>query len=55
MNNDKQRDPQFQSGKMVSKQSKGLYGLDPEISLLSVKFSPSENPYLNEHYEEGKQ
>jgi hypothetical protein len=46
------REPQFQSGKNVTKAEKGLYGLDPEMSLLSVNFATTENPYLNEHYQE---
>jgi hypothetical protein len=49
---DKEVEPQFQSGKSVDKLSKGLYGLDPEMSLLSVCFATTENPYLNEHYQE---
>jgi hypothetical protein len=49
---DKEVEPQFQSGKKVDKVSKGLYGLDPEMSLLSVSFATTENPYLNEHYQE---
>ncbi len=46
------KEPQFQSGENVKKSSKGLYGLDPEMSLLSVSFATTENPYLNEHYQE---
>lgn len=46
------KEPQFQSGKQVNKAAKGLYGLDPETSLLSVQFATTENPYLNEHYQE---
>lgn len=46
------KNPQFQSGKTVNKSSKGLYGLDPEMSLLSVSFATTDNPYLNEHYQE---
>lgn len=49
---DKETEPQFQSGKKVDRVSKGLYGLDPEKSLLSVSFATTENPYLNEHYQE---
>jgi hypothetical protein len=48
----KKIEPQFQSGKNVKKAEKGLYGLDPEMSLLSVNFATTENPYLNEHYQE---
>ena len=32
------------------KSFKDLYGLEPEMSLLSVDFSPPENPLLNENY-----
>jgi hypothetical protein len=48
----KEKDPQFQSGEHQDKFSKGLYGLDPETSLLSVNFATTENPYLNEHFNE---
>jgi hypothetical protein len=48
----KEKEPQFQSGESVDKMRKGLYGLDPETSLLSVNFAPGENAYLNEHYQE---
>ncbi|WP_462411159.1 hypothetical protein [Neobacillus sp. Marseille-QA0830] len=46
------KEPQFQSGHSADKMEKGLYGLDPEMSLLSVSFASTENPYLNEHYQE---
>ncbi|MDM5327411.1 hypothetical protein [Neobacillus sp. CF12] len=49
---EKKGEPQFQSGRNVDKDLKGLYGLDPEMSLLSVNFATTENPYLNEHYQE---
>jgi hypothetical protein len=49
---DNEKEPLFQSGKNVEKSRKGLYGLDPEMSLLSVSFATTENPYLNEHYQE---
>ncbi|MED3563035.1 hypothetical protein [Bacillus xiapuensis] len=48
----KEKDPQFQSGEEVGQLAKGLYGLDPEMSLLSVNFATTENPLLNEHYQE---
>lgn len=48
----KQKEPQFQSGQREKEEAKGLYGLDPETSLLSVNFATTENPYLNEHYQE---
>jgi hypothetical protein len=47
-----EKEPQFQSGQNVKKAEKGFYGLDPEMSLLSVNFATTENPYLNEHYQE---
>jgi hypothetical protein len=48
-----EKEPQFESGKSVSKKEKGLYGLEPEMSLLSVNFAAkTENRFLNEHYEE---
>lgn len=46
------KEPMFQSGEMTDKMYEGLYGLEPEMSLLSVNFASSENPYLNEHYQE---
>ncbi|WP_419888099.1 hypothetical protein ACN6MT_22285 [Neobacillus niacini] len=49
---EKEIEPQFQSGKNVDKDFKGLYGMDPEMSLLSVNFATTENTYLNEHYQE---
>ncbi|MGG1679430.1 hypothetical protein ACIFOT_27470 [Neobacillus sp. NRS-1170] len=49
---DNEKYPQFQSGEMVNKEFKGLYGIDPEMSLLSVNFATGENSYLNEHYQE---
>ena len=49
---DNEKEPQFQSGENVKKSLKGLYGLEPEMSLLSVSFATTENPYLNEHYQE---
>ncbi|MGG3471114.1 hypothetical protein ABES02_27045 [Neobacillus pocheonensis] len=48
----KEKDPQFQIGEMVNNEFKGLYGVDPEMSLLSVNFATGENSYLNEHYQE---
>ncbi|WP_177177384.1 hypothetical protein [Bacillus sp. MUM 116] len=48
----KEKEPQFQSGDEVGQLEKGLYGLDPEMSLLSVNFATTENPLLNEHYQE---
>jgi hypothetical protein len=29
-----------------------LFGLEPDMSLLSVNFATGENPYLNEHNQE---
>lgn len=49
---EKEKEPMYQSGGMVDKKRKGYYGLDPEQSLLSVNFATTENPYLNEHYQE---
>ncbi|WP_180954135.1 hypothetical protein [Bacillus sp. M6-12] len=50
----KKKEPQFQSGELLEEKLKGLYALDPETSLLSVNFATTENPYLNEHYNEDK-
>ncbi|MFP7296399.1 hypothetical protein [Neobacillus niacini] len=49
---EKEDEPQFQSGKNVKRVEKGLYGMEPEMSLLSVNFASGENAYLNEHYQE---
>lgn len=49
---DNEKESQFQSNEMVDKTFKRLNGLDPEMSLLSVNFATTENPYLNEHYQE---
>ncbi|WP_197280085.1 hypothetical protein [Bacillus sp. FJAT-27251] len=46
------REPQFRSGQTVNDQLKGYYGMDPEMSLQSANFATTENPYLNEHYQE---
>lgn len=43
---------QFRSGELVKDELKGYSGMDPEISLQSVNFATTENPYLNEHYQE---
>jgi hypothetical protein len=40
---------QFQNDKS-NKLFKDLYGLEPEMSLLSVNFAPHENRLLNENY-----
>ncbi|WP_162987326.1 hypothetical protein [Metabacillus litoralis] len=45
------KEPQFCSGELQPDQLKGYYGMDPEMSLLSVNFATTENPYLNEHYQ----
>jgi hypothetical protein len=45
-------EPQFKSGELVNDERKGYYGMDPETSLQSVNFATTENPYLNEHYQE---
>jgi hypothetical protein len=47
-----EKDPQFHSGEMVEDLEKGLYGLEPEMSLLSVHFATTENSFLNEQYQE---
>ena len=46
------KEPQFRSGKLAKNELKGYYGMDPEVSLQSVNFATTENPYLNEHYQE---
>jgi hypothetical protein len=47
--NKDEKDPMFQSGEMTDQLYKGLYGMEPEMSLLSVNFATAENPFLNEH------
>jgi hypothetical protein len=51
----KKEEPLFQSGKKTDSLKKGMYGLDPETSLLSVSFATTENSYLNEHYQQESQ
>jgi hypothetical protein len=34
------------------KSENGQYGIDAETSLQSVNFATTENPYLNEHFQE---
>jgi hypothetical protein len=51
----KEKESPFKSVEKVNELKKGLYGLDPEASLLSVNFSPKENPYLNEHFNGGEE
>lgn len=46
------KEPMFESGKEIKDKFKGLYGLDPDQSLLSVNFATTENTYLNEHYQQ---
>ncbi|MBX9966031.1 hypothetical protein ACFW1J_15585 [Priestia aryabhattai] len=46
------KEPQFRSGELENSELKGYYGMDPETSLQSVNFATTENPYLNEHYQE---
>ncbi|WP_198020505.1 hypothetical protein [Anoxybacteroides tepidamans] len=48
----KEKDPQFQSGKLVKDKLKGYYGMDSESSLQSVNFATTDNPLLSEHYQE---
>ncbi|MDR7077662.1 hypothetical protein J2Y03_002686 [Neobacillus niacini] len=50
--NEEEKDLKNTNGKKMNKTFKDLYGLDPEMSLLSANFAPSENPFLNEHYQE---
>ncbi len=51
MMKDEQKE-KFKSGKKVNKLFKNLYGMDPEMSLLSSNFAPPENTYLKEHYQD---
>ncbi|MDR7245186.1 MULTISPECIES: hypothetical protein [Priestia] len=46
------KEPHFRSGELENAELKGYYGMDPETSLQSVNFATTENPYLNEHYQE---
>jgi hypothetical protein len=49
---EKGNEPMFSSGEDVDNELKGYYALDPEQSLQSVNFATTENPYLNEHFQE---
>ena len=50
--NEVEKDLKNTNGKKVNKTFKDLFGLDPEMSLLSANFAPPENTFLNEHYQE---
>lgn len=43
------KEKQFDGDEIERKLIKRLYGVDPEMSLLSVNFATTENEYLNEH------
>lgn len=45
----KLKEKQFDGDEIERKLIKRLYGVDPEMSLLSVNFATTENEYLNEH------
>ena len=44
-------EPQVQLNEEIRKSFKNLFGVEPEMSLLSVDFSPPENQLLNENYQ----
>ncbi|MES5261520.1 hypothetical protein [Priestia megaterium] len=46
------KEPKLRSGELENAELKGYYGMDSETSLQSVNFATTENPYLNEHYQE---
>lgn len=46
---DNKQDRQHQDKK---KPKNGQYGIEAEMSLQSVNFATTENPYLNEHFQE---
>lgn len=48
----REKEPLFECCELVKEKFKGLYGMDPEQSLLSVHFATTENTYLNEHYQQ---
>ncbi len=43
-------DSQLERNEEIRNSFKKLYGVEPEMSLLSVDFSPPENHLLNENY-----
>jgi len=43
---------QKRTNKENNKQEKDLYGIEKEMSLQSVKFATTDNPYFNEDYQE---
>ncbi|WML41006.1 hypothetical protein RCG19_04910 [Neobacillus sp. OS1-2] len=49
--NEKEIEQKVNGGENEEKPAKTLYGLEPEMSLQSVKFAPNENSLLNEHFE----
>ena len=50
--NEEEKDLKNTNRQKVNMTFKDLYGLDPEMSLLSANFAPPENTFLNEHYQE---
>ncbi|MEH7254231.1 hypothetical protein V7111_19085 [Neobacillus niacini] len=46
----KVKETEIKSGQRVNKTFKDLYGMEPEMSLLSANFAPPENNLLNENY-----
>ncbi|MBO0958878.1 hypothetical protein J1P26_03970 [Neobacillus sp. MM2021_6] len=49
--NEKEAEQHLNCGENEEKPVKTLYGLEPEMSLQSLKFAPNENSLLNEHFE----
>jgi hypothetical protein len=49
---DKKRMENKQSKELKKKSEDDLYGIDTETSLQSVNFATTENPYLNQHFQE---
>ena len=44
------KEQENKSGQKVNKAFKDLYGMEPEMSLLSANFAPPENNLLKENY-----
>ncbi|WP_335493052.1 hypothetical protein [Neobacillus niacini] len=52
MMKEENKERKINSEQKANKLFEGLYGMDPEMSLLSANFAPPENTYLKEHYQD---
>ncbi|MEH7178463.1 hypothetical protein [Neobacillus vireti] len=50
--NEEEKESKNTNSKKIYSSFKEMYGIDPEMSLLTANFAPPENAILNEHYQE---